>query len=110
MDVTTKEYRKVYMCYKMPMRRHPEESSYEEKFNKLTSEVKGWRNELAHKAATTEEFLAWIMESSEKFQIVETNVAKKMKLALDIFKIYWYDISHKAGLYLKQTETRYQNG
>lgn len=77
MDVTTKEYRKVYMCYKMPMRRHPEESSYEEKFNKLTSEVKGWRNELAHKAATTEEFLAWIMESSEKFQIVETNVAKK---------------------------------
>ncbi|WP_447383730.1 DUF6076 domain-containing protein, partial [Streptococcus pseudopneumoniae] len=55
-DVTTKEYRKVYMRYKMLMRRHPEEESYEEQFNKLTSEVKEWRNKLAHGLATTEEF------------------------------------------------------
>lgn len=64
-DVTTKEYRKVYMRYKMLMRRHPEETEYEEKFNKLTSEIKGWRNKLAHGMATTDEFLAWLMEFSE---------------------------------------------
>ena len=44
---------------------HPEEESYEEQFNKLTSEVKEWRNKLAHGLATTEEFLAWLMEFSE---------------------------------------------
>ena len=65
-DVTTKEYRKVYMRYKMLMRRHPEEESYEEQFIRLTSEVKEWRNKLAHGMATTEEFLAWLMEFSEK--------------------------------------------
>ena len=64
-DVTTKEYRKVYMRYKMLMRRHPEEESYEEQFNRLTSEVKEWRNKLAHGMATTEEFLAWLTEFSE---------------------------------------------
>lgn len=64
-DVTTKEYRRVYMRYKMLMRRHPEEESYEEQFNRLTSEVKEWRNKLAHGMATTEEFLAWLMEFSE---------------------------------------------
>ena len=64
-DVTTKEYRKVYMRYKMLMRRHPEEAEYEEKFNQLTGEVKEWRNKLAHGMATTEEFLAWLTEFSE---------------------------------------------
>ena len=64
-DVTTKEYRKVYMRYKMLMRRHPEEESYEEQFNRLTSGVKEWRNKLAHGMATTEEFLAWLTEFSE---------------------------------------------
>lgn len=64
-DVTTKEYRKVYMRYKMLMRRHPEEVSYEEKFNKLTGEVKAWRNKLVHGMATTEEFLTWLSEFSE---------------------------------------------
>lgn len=64
-DVTTKEYRKVYMRYKTLMRRHPEEESYEEQFNRLTSEVKEWRNKLAHGMATTEEFLTWITEFLE---------------------------------------------
>lgn len=59
-DVTTKEYRKVYMRYKMLIRRHPEEAEYKEKFNKLTGEVKEWRNKLAHGMATTEEFLEWL--------------------------------------------------
>ena len=63
--MTTKEYRKVYMRYKMLMRRHPEEESYEEQFNRLTSEVKEWRNKLAHGMATTEAFLASLMEISE---------------------------------------------
>ena len=64
-DVATKEYRKVYMRFKMLMRRHPEETSYEEQFDRLTSEVKEWRNKLAHGMATTEEFLAWLSEFSD---------------------------------------------
>jgi hypothetical protein len=64
-DVSTREYRKVYMRYKMMTRRHPEDKVYENKFNQLTSEVKEWRNRLAHGTATTEEFLNWLMDFSD---------------------------------------------
>lgn len=59
-DVTTKEYRKVYMRYKMTTKRHPEDRESAEKFRTLTSDVKEWRNRLAHGTATAEEFMEWL--------------------------------------------------
>ena len=59
-DAATKEYRKVYMRYKMMTNRHPEDTDAAEKFEKLTSEVRDWRNRMAHGSATTDEFLAWL--------------------------------------------------
>lgn len=64
-DVVTKEYRKIYMRYKMLMRRHPEEECYKEQFNRLTSEVSKWRNKVVHGTATTKEFLVWLTEFSD---------------------------------------------
>lgn len=61
-DTTTKEYRKVYMRYKMMTNRHPEDSDAAEKFSRLTVEIKTWRNKLAHGLATTEEFLEWLKQ------------------------------------------------
>ena len=65
-DITTKEYRKVYMRYKMLIRRHPEEAKYEEQFNRLKSEVKEWRNKLENGETTTEEFLGWLKQFSKE--------------------------------------------
>lgn len=61
-DITTKEYRKVYMRYKMLIRRHPEETKYEEQFNRLKNEVKEWRNKMAQGQTTVEEFMNWLKE------------------------------------------------
>lgn len=59
-DTATKEYRKVYMRYKMITNRHPEDSDAAGKFGRLTNEIKTWRNKLTHGLATTEEFLEWL--------------------------------------------------
>lgn len=59
-DIATKEYRKVYMRYKMMTNRHPEDLEAADKFNKLRNEIKEWRNKLTHGVATTEEFLEWL--------------------------------------------------
>jgi len=59
-DTATKEYRKVYMRYKMMTNRHPEDSDAAAKLDQLTTEIKTWRNKLAHGLATTEEFLEWL--------------------------------------------------
>ncbi len=59
-DITTKEYRKVYMRYMMHMTRHPSDNERAAKLEQLTSEVKEWRNKLAHGIVTEEEFLDWL--------------------------------------------------
>lgn len=59
-DTATKEYRKVYMRYKMMTNRHPEDLEAARKFSKLTTEIKEWRNKLLHGITTTEEFLEWL--------------------------------------------------
>ena len=59
-DITTKEYRKVYMRYMMHMTRHPNDEERAAKLRQLTSEVKEWRNKLAHGIVTEEEFLEWL--------------------------------------------------
>ena len=59
-DIATKEYRKVYMRYKMLIRRHPEETKYEEQLERLKSEVKEWRKKLDQGTASTEDFLKWL--------------------------------------------------
>lgn len=59
-DAATKEYRKVYMRYKMTTSRHPEDSEAAAKLDQLTSEVREWRNKMAHGLATIDEFLEWL--------------------------------------------------
>lgn len=61
-DITTKEYRKVYMRYMMHMNRHPNDDERSAKLEQLTSEVKEWRNKLAHGIVTEEEFLDWLSQ------------------------------------------------
>lgn len=65
-DVATREYRRVYMRYKMMTNRHPNDTAAAEKLSRLTTEVRDWRNKLAHGRATTEEFLAWLEQFKEE--------------------------------------------
>ena len=59
-DIATKEYRKVYMRYKMMTIRHPENLKAKRTLEKLMSEVKVWRKKLNAGIVTTEEFLEWL--------------------------------------------------
>lgn len=59
-DAVTKEYRKVYGRYSTHMKRHPEDEEKQKQFDKLKSEIKNWRNNLAHGQVTTEEFFEWL--------------------------------------------------
>lgn len=59
-DVCTKEYRKVYMRYKMKALRHPEDWNNKNTFEKLQTEVKIWRKQLSNGVKTTEQFLNWL--------------------------------------------------
>lgn len=61
-DAATKEYRKVYMRYKMTLNRHPEDSEAAAKFEQLSNEVREWRNKMTHGLATTEDFLKWLSQ------------------------------------------------
>lgn len=59
-DAATREYRRVYMRYKMATNRHPEDKAVAAKFESLTGEIRNWRNKMADGSATTEEFLEWL--------------------------------------------------
>lgn len=59
-DIVTREYRKVYMRYKMLTKRHPELSDARNRFDSLTEGMKGWRKKLANGSATTEQFMEWL--------------------------------------------------
>lgn len=59
-DITTKEYRKVYMRYVMHMNRHPGDDDKLAKFNELTGEVKEKRKQLEAGEITEEDFLDWL--------------------------------------------------
>ena len=59
-DETTREYRKLYMRYKMITRRHPHDKIAKEKFHQLTTEVKQWRKDLNQGTVTVTEFLEWL--------------------------------------------------
>lgn len=61
-DVTTHEYRKVYMRYKMMLNRNPGKRDIRKKFDKLTTEIKKWRAHLNDGSATTEQFLEWLSQ------------------------------------------------
>lgn len=61
-DVVTREYRKIYMRYKMMSRRHPNNRGISEIFEELTTGVKEWRIKLSQGIATTEEFLDWLKQ------------------------------------------------
>lgn len=59
-DIVTKEYRKVYMKYKMITTRHPEDREGKKTFVRLTEEVKEWRRKLADGIVTVDDFLEWL--------------------------------------------------
>lgn len=59
-DVTTREYRKVYMRYKMTKNRHPGDREASRKFDELTSSIKDWRKKLSSGVVTSDEFLEWL--------------------------------------------------
>ena len=59
-DVVTREYRKVYMRYKMLTNRHPENREAAKQFAALTGGMRDWRKKLANGTATTEQFLKWL--------------------------------------------------
>lgn len=59
-DIVTREYRKVYMRYKMMTKRHPEDRSKKKLFEELTHGIKEWRKGLSDGTKTTEEFLLWL--------------------------------------------------
>lgn len=61
-DITTKEYRKVYMKYKMITLRHPEDRESKKIFEKIQTEVKVWRKKLSSGEKTVDEFLKWLQE------------------------------------------------
>ena len=61
-DVTTHEYRKVYMRYKMMLNRNPGKRNIRKKFDKLTTDIKKWRTNLNDGSATTEQFLEWLSQ------------------------------------------------
>ena len=64
-DIATKEYRKVYMKYKMITIRHPENRNAKEKLSYLMSEVKIWREKMKNGIVTTESFLQWLEQFKE---------------------------------------------
>lgn len=59
-DLATKEYRRIYMKYKMITLRHPENREAKKNFEKLTSEVKNMRKKMKNGTITTEKFLEWL--------------------------------------------------
>lgn len=59
-DIVTREYRKVYMRYKMAISRHPEDKEIVAKFNQLTNEIKIRRAEIMSGESTVEELLEWL--------------------------------------------------
>jgi len=59
-DVATGAYRKAYMRNQMMVKRHPYDREKRKKFDKLTTEIKEWRKDLADGSKTTEEFLKWL--------------------------------------------------
>lgn len=61
-DIVTREYRKTYMRYKMKTQRHPGDKNAREKFSALTTDIKGWREDLAQGTKTTEQFLEWLSQ------------------------------------------------
>ena len=65
-DLATKEYRRIYMKYKMITLRHPENREAKKKFEKLISEVKIWRKNMKNGAITTEDFLEWLKDFDVK--------------------------------------------
>ena len=65
-DLATKEYRRVYMKYKMITLRHPENREAKKIFEKLTSEVKIWRKKMNNGIVTTEKFLEWLKDFDTK--------------------------------------------
>ena len=61
-DVVTREYRKVYMRLQMITKRHPENREARKKFDRLTAEVKEWRENLKNGTGTVEQYLSWLKE------------------------------------------------
>ena len=62
MDVTTKEYRRIYMKTLMQSKRHPDNKEILERLQRLKTEAKAYRTKLERGDIDVEKFLRWIRE------------------------------------------------
>lgn len=61
-DDVTREYRKVYMRYKMTVKRHPDNKEAQQKLDRLTDGIKEWRQKLDAGEVSTADFMRWLEE------------------------------------------------
>lgn len=61
-DDVTREYRRVYMRYKMTVNRHPDDKEAQKRLSQLTEGIKQWRKKLAAGEAVKEQFMSWLEE------------------------------------------------
>lgn len=61
-DDVTREYRKVYMRYKMTVKRHPDNKEAQQKLDRLTDGIREWRQKLEAGEASTADFMRWLEE------------------------------------------------
>ena len=61
-DDVTREYRRIYMRYKMTVNRHPDNREAQEQLEKLTAGIKEWRKKLTDREANNEEFMNWLAQ------------------------------------------------
>lgn len=59
-DDITREYRKIYVRYKMAISRHPDDVELVEKFERLTNEFKQRRKDVVNGESTNEKLLKWL--------------------------------------------------
>lgn len=59
-DDVTREYRRVYMRYKMTVNRHPDNKEVQERLEQLTEGIKQWRQKLASGEAEKDDFMRWL--------------------------------------------------
>ena len=59
-DDVTREYRKIYMRYKMKVNRHPDDRRAQEKLTELTNGIKQWRQKLNAGETQSDDFFRWL--------------------------------------------------
>lgn len=59
-DILTQEYRRLYMRFKMAIKRHPERIDLQRQLSELTEGMKLRRKQKEEETLSTDEILEWI--------------------------------------------------